>query len=81
MASKYRQGRKYRTMQALITDLVCGYNVYWREKVQAPGFMMSLQLRVVYNALCHGTLRVAVKKEDADQSKHKVWNPKEVIDA
>jgi len=58
--AKYRKGGKITSLDELVKQDF----VYWRDKITHKGWFMSWQFRMTCNAINHGVISYAIKKED-----------------
>jgi len=58
--AKYRKGEKITSLDELVKQDF----VYWNDKITHKGWFMSWQLHMTCNAINHGVIFYAIKKED-----------------
>lgn len=60
---KYRNGYIVRSISDLAIGLETGHWYYWNDKVMHPGFMLSMPLRTIINAIDKCIIKEAVDQQ------------------
>ena len=67
MASKYRKCEPYISVIDVIECILDGRPLYWHDKVQTAGWMLSQRLTTLYWSTERGAFTRAILKETGDE--------------
>jgi hypothetical protein len=63
MKAQYLKSKKYTCAESAVRDILDGKAIYWGKKCQNAAWMQNMQLRSIKQAVEHGFLSVAIKKQ------------------